>query len=137
MNFIKLLLLLSLVGFSFNYWQEHYSHNGAGEATISNYGFITLPKPTNLDTDKVIILAAINCTKEAAIRADNLADELSRRNIPYTRINRISFQNYDSSIKKNLDAVMGGPLPHVLIDGKGKANPSLNDVISEFNSIYE
>ncbi|MDH5326961.1 MAG: hypothetical protein OEZ68_22355 [Gammaproteobacteria bacterium] len=134
MKIIKLFLVIGLAGYGYNYWQNNYSGNQTG---TSDYGFVTLPKPSNLDTDTVIILAAKNCTKEAAQKAEHLADELRLRKIPYTRASSISFQNYDRSLKKNLDSVMGGPMPHVLIDGRGKANPTLNDVVAEYNSIYE
>lgn len=137
MKLIKLLLVLGLVGFAFQYWQEDYSDHQAGTAGISDYGFVTLPKPSNLDTDTVIILAAKNCTKEAALKAEYLADELGRRNIPYTRASSIRFENFDPSLKNRLDSVMRGPMPHVLIDGRGKANPTLDDVVSEYNSIYQ
>lgn len=134
MKIIKLLLLISLAVTAFNYWQER---NLDGDDYVSEYGFISLPKPTHLDTDSVIILAAKNCTKEAARRANQLASDLDNRNIPYTRANRIGFKNVDPSIKKRLDSVLKGPLPIVLIDGRGKANPTLNEVLSEYDAIYE
>ena len=118
----------------FNYWQEIIQQD---EEYVSENGFVSLPKPTNLDTDSVIILAAINCSKEAARRADDLANDLANRNISYTRANRISFENYAPALKKRLDSVMRGPLPIVLIDGRGKANPTLNEVLSEYDAIYE
>ena len=95
MKLIKLLLILGFVGFAFNYWQKNYSDYQTGAAGTSDYGFVTLPKPSNLDTDAVIILAAKNCTKEAARKAEYLADELGRRDIPYTRASSISFENFD------------------------------------------
>ena len=134
MKIIKLILIFSLGFMAFNYWQEHLQQD---EEYVSENGFVSLPKPTNLDIDSVIILAAENCTKEAARRADDLASDLANRNIPYTRANRISFENYAPALKSRLDAVMRGPLPVVLIDGRGKANPTLNEVLSEYDAIYE
>lgn len=134
MKIIKLILIISLGTMAFNYWQEHIQQ---GEDYVSEYGFVSLPKPTNLDTDSVIILAAKNCTKEAALRAEQLATDLASRNISYTRASRISFENFAPSLKNRIDSVLRGPLPIVLIDGRGKANPTLNEVLSEYDAIYE
>ena len=119
---------------AFNYWQEHIQQD---KEYVSENGFISLPKPKNLDIDSVIILAAENCTKDAARRADELASDLANRNIPYTRASRISFENYAPALKSRLDSVMRGTLPIVLIDGRGKANPTLTEVLSEYDAIYE
>lgn len=129
----KIIILIILGAIASHY----YSGQKTDSDYISEYGFVSLPKPTNLDTDTVIIFAAKNCTKEAARRAEQLASELNQRNIPYTRANAASFANYDPALKKRLDSVMRGPLPIVFVDGRGKANPTLNEVVSEYDSIYE
>jgi len=134
MRVIKFVLFVCLVGFVLNYLGKDNIENKIITSEISDYGFVSLPKPNSLNTNNVIILAAKNCTKKAALRADRLANELADRNIPYTRISRINFQNYTPSMKNNLDTVMGGPMPHVLVYGKGKANPTLKDVLSEYDS---
>ena len=128
---IKLILIIGLGVTAYNYYQ-------APEAEyVSKNGFVSLPKPSNFNTDSVIIFAAQNCTKAAARRADSLAAELSSRNIPYTRASRASFSNYDPSLKKQLDSVMRGTLPIVFIDDMAKANPTLEEVLAEFDAIYE
>lgn len=130
-------LFICLAGFLYNnYWKEGYLGSEFGTSSSSDYGFVTLPRPSNVNTNKVIILAAKNCTKEAALRANRLASELSDRNIPYTRLTRIAFQDYDPSMKRTLDSVLRGPVPVVLVHGKGKANPTLSDVLSEYDSAY-
>lgn len=134
MKIIKLILIISLGFMAFNYWQENIHQD---EEYVSENGFVSLPKPNNLDIDSVIILAAENCTKEAARRADDLASDLANRNIPFTRASRISFESYAPALKSRLDSVMRGTLPVVLIDGRGKANPTLNEVLSEYDAIYE
>ena len=133
MRFIKLLLILSVSGMAFHYWKVSHSDI----QSVSENGFIDLPKSEKFENDLVIILAAKNCTKDAAKRADRLASELGQRDIPYVRAQHISFNNFDPSMKKQLDTVMMGTLPIVLINGKGKANPTLEEVISEYNIFYE
>lgn len=137
MRFVKLILILSVCGMVWHYWQGQKPGVLSGPHSVSESGFVDLPKPDNFEDGSVIILAAKNCTKEAAQRADRLASELGQLDIPSVRAQHISFNNIDPSTKKQLDSVMKGTLPIVLINGKGKPNPTLDEVVSEYNSIYE
>jgi hypothetical protein len=100
--------------------------------------FAEVPTPAGQDADVVLILAALNCGKEPARRADALARALEEREVPHQRINRVSF-NFSGESKEDLEAesarleaVMKGPLPIVFVSGKAKANPTLEEVLAEF-----
>ena len=137
MSLIKFILLLALGGMVFHYWQDHNAEQQTDVNYISENGFITIPKPANFQADSVIVLAAKNCSKAAAKRADLLVEELQRNDIPYTRAHRVDFSGFDPSLKNRLDSVLRGELPIVLFDGRGKANPTLSEVVAEYNSVYE
>ncbi|MBL1275746.1 MAG: hypothetical protein COB30_006640 [Ectothiorhodospiraceae bacterium] len=137
MSLIKLLLLLSLGGMAYQYWQKGGIEFLSGTVYVSETGFVEIPKPANFNVNTVIVIAAKNCTKEAARRADKLVDELAQRGIPHKRAHRASFESFNPSLKRRLDSVMKGTLPIVLINSKGKSNPTLTDVLAEYHSIYE
>ena len=122
---------------AYHYWQKGDTKYQPDAAYVSETGFVTIPKPSNFKADTVVVIAAKNCTKAAARRADQLVDELERRGVPHTRAHRASFNNFNPSMKSQLDSVMRGSPPIVLINSMGKSNPTLNDVLSEYNSIYE
>lgn len=137
MSFMKFLLLLAIAGALFHFKNEHDAKSALETATVSPNGFIDLPAPESLDSNTVIIFAPANCPKESGQRADNLADELSRHNIPITRSSSANFSGLDKedpAVMSQLNSVMTGELPIVFVNGKGKANPTLDEVLSEFDS---
>ena len=87
-------------------------------------------------TSNVVVVAAENCPKEDAQRADHLAAELTRQGIPVMRTLSVSFTitEPDSGLPGRLNAIMNGPLPAVFIDDRAKSNPSLAEVVAEFKS---
>jgi len=136
MNFTRLLLILAAAGALFYVWNDRDAKSALNTADVSSSGFVALPAPVNVDAGTVIVLAAENCPKEDARRADALAEELGRRNIPYTRAHSANFSvpDPDPVVLKRLDSVMKGPLPIVFVNGRGKANPTLEEVLSEYGS---
>jgi hypothetical protein len=135
MSVTKLLLLFSMVGAVFHFMNEHDTQSALKTANVSPNGFVTLPAPTNLNVDMVLVLAAEDCPEEDAQRADKLADELRRRDIPFTRAHTANFDltDPDPIVLKRLDLIMNGTLPIVFVNGRGKANPTLDEVVSEFD----
>jgi hypothetical protein len=98
-------------------------------------GFVQVPPPANQAQDTVYVLAAENCPKEDAQRADRLATTLANEKIPVVRTHTIAFNSVpvdDPNIAKRLEAVMNGPLPIVFIRGRAKGNPELEDVLAEY-----
>lgn len=98
-------------------------------------GFVQVPPPANQAQDTVYVLAAENCPKEDAQRADRLAATLANEKIPVVRTHNIAFNSVpmdDPNIAKRLEAVMNGPLPIVFFRGRAKGNPELEDVLAEY-----
>ena len=92
MNAIKLLVVLSLVGSGYQYWSKYdVRREVAAESANSSNGFVALPALVGVNPTTVVVLAAENCSGEAAQRADSLAEELTRNGIPVTRSHNFRF----------------------------------------------
>jgi argininosuccinate lyase len=97
-----------------------------------NTGFVDLSRPNGASTGQVMVIAAEDCPEAAARRADDLADRLARDGIPVTRTHNVSFSAVDSAeAMQRLNRVMNGELPIVIVNGRGKANPALDEVRAE------
>jgi len=138
MNITRTIFVLALAGLGYQYWSEH---RGADEpdalaASASVNGFVPLPPMDGAGRKPVVIFAPANCPEEGGRRADSLADHLSREGIPYSRSQHASFtlENADADVAQRIKAVMNGELPIVLVRGKGKANPSLAEVMAEYEA---
>jgi len=135
MKIIKLVLFLAVVGAVYQ-WYTHQPKMGP-EAVVSANGFIALPSLAGSDPKQVVVFAPENCPKESARRSDELAQSLVQRNIPSVRSDNATFtflSDPDPGIKARLNAVMNGELPIVFVNGKGKANPTLDEVIAEYGA---
>lgn len=133
MNFIKLLLVAGIIGAGWNYWNKQQT-TAATEKATSNNGFVALPAPSGTSPERVLIIAAENCTADAARRADDLAHELSKQKIPVTRSHNVNFEfsKPDAARMQRLNTVMNGELPIVFVGDRVKNNPTLAEVIAEY-----
>jgi len=139
MNIIQILIVAGVAGGGYHYWKQHHS-TAAEVATqvqsgplISSNGFIALPPAVGQSPGKVFVLAALNCQKEEALRADSLAEELSRKGIPVERISAARFRFAsppDDAVMERME-MMKGPFPVVFVNGRAKSNPSFEEVVVE------
>jgi hypothetical protein len=131
------MLVLAIAGAGFYFWKQHQaaSYQQAVAADADTNGFIALPPPAGVDPHTVLILAAPNCPKAGARRAAALAEALRERGIPYAQSGQIRFVASPGHIpdRHRLDSVMGGPTPIVIVHGRGKANPALDEVVAEYH----
>ncbi|HKK04783.1 MAG TPA: hypothetical protein VKA50_02945 [Gammaproteobacteria bacterium] len=137
MNTKAVIAALVIAGAGYHFWSQHQEANQQ-QAVLDSAdasGFIALPPAAGVDPDKVLILAAPNCPKAGAQRAAALAEALAARGIPFVQSGHISFKASPDHIpdRKRMDSVMLGPTPVVLIHGRGRANPSLEDVLAEYS----
>jgi hypothetical protein len=98
-------------------------------------GFVPVQTPPGTLPDKVIILAALNCPSAAAQRADTMAKRLTEMGIPNARANHYSASITDRDqlpLLQRTSVVMGGEIPIVIVNGMAKANPTVDEVASEF-----
>ncbi len=137
MNFLKLLIVIGIAGGAYHYWQQHHSAGTAAaeSAAPSRNGFVALPPADGHNAKVVYVVAAENCPHEEAQRADRLASDLSREGIPVTRTHDINFTlaAADSAQVDHIKSVMNGPLPIVFVRGRAKSNPTLDEVVAEYD----
>jgi hypothetical protein len=139
MSFIKILVVLGLAGFGYQYWTKHrigqpMMASTASVGTASSNGFVLLPGTGSTASNAVQVIAAQDCPEEAAQRADSLAEQLSAKGIPVTRAHNVSFTitSGDPADAQRISSIMSGELPIVLVHGKAKSNPSLDEVVAEY-----
>jgi hypothetical protein len=119
-------------------WKKHqHDVEAKALATITDErGFIALAQPSGAEPKKVWIVAAVNCPKEGAQRADELARRLADRNMSFDRRSGVSFSltEEDPLLYARIDKVMNGETPIVFINGRVKANPELDEVVAEYEA---
>ena len=142
MSFIKILIVLGLAGFGYQYWTKHRDGqpmmaSAASAGTASSNGFVLLPGTSSTASNAVQVIAAQDCPEEAAQRADSLAEQLSAKGIPVARAHNVSFTvtSGDPADAQRISSIMSGELPIVLVRGKAKSNPSVDEVVAEYRGL--
>jgi predicted TIM-barrel fold metal-dependent hydrolase len=132
MNALKLVLMLAAAGLAYQYWSTQQSANGP--AVVSPNGFVMVPAMAGADPKQVVVFAPENCPSKKARRADELAHQLNAGGIPAVRTHHVSFVSPEKSppLYANLNVVMDGNLPIVFVKGKGKGNPSFDQILLEY-----
>lgn len=133
MKLSQLLVVAGLVGGVGYYTKQHQEKFGS-DATDGE-DFVTVPTAEGHLPGTVYIVAAQNCTREAAQRANRLATELTEHGIPNQRVSRVNFQfqpSTQANTMERLNQIMNGPLPIVFLDGRAASNPSLESVLAAF-----
>lgn len=136
MKSIKVLLLVALLIVG-HYWWDRRPVRTTPVGISSTNGFVDAVMPQGAPSNTVIILAPVNCPSDAARRADNLADQLKRMDIPAVRRAEYSVHFIDASPEQEAGMqraveVLKGDIPAVFINGRAKANPTADDVVAEF-----
>lgn len=137
MRTLWLLLLLALAGALYHYkYTHHFNSSIADSSAGDHHGFVQLPDVLGFNESTVMVVAAENCPHADAQRADRLAEDLRDRGIPVSRAHQVSFnpQHIDPIVAQRIPAVMEGALPIVFIHGRAKGNPSLDDVVAEYQA---
>lgn len=125
------------IGSVYAFWTSHertVAERGLLAFEDTN-GFVPVTTPPGIPADKVIILAALNCPSAAAQRADTMAKRLTEMGIPNTRASHYSASITDRDqlpVLQRTSVVMGGEIPIVIVKGMAKANPTVDEVASEF-----
>ncbi|HEX2583777.1 MAG TPA: hypothetical protein VHL14_01505, partial [Steroidobacteraceae bacterium] len=129
-----LIVVLCAAYGGYHYWQQHQTAKQLQALTNTN-GFVEVPTPDSQDVKIVYVVAAENCPHEEAQRADRLFESLPRENVSVQRTHNVSFSSLkDQSEADRINTIMNGELPIVFVHGRAKANPSLDEVMSEVKS---
>ena len=145
---MRLLIIIGATWLAFQWWKGHapfenHRTNKNGETHLSRgenqrqNGFIDVVMPDGATANTVLIFAPINCPSDAAQRADDLADKLTRLGIPNMRSSSFSstVNNPTKEQQEGIEravSVINGEIPAVFINGVAKANPTVDEVVSEF-----
>jgi hypothetical protein len=136
MTLFRLLIVIALVGVGVHWWQDR-SDEQALRALTTSAGFLPVPMPPSAARNTVIVFAPINCPREGAQRARELVQKLDERGIANQLTDHYGAQTFEPNPEteaafKRLNIVMTGDIPIVLVNGMGKANPTVDEVVSEF-----
>ena len=104
-------------------------------ASRDSEGFISMIEPDGADPHKVLIFGPINCPKPAGMRCTALAEALAGAGVPCVRAEDIQLMPTPDFGVDKLNAVMNNDPPIVFINGRAKANPTLEEVIEEYNAM--
>lgn len=129
----KFFILLAIVVYVF-YSCNNFQKEQTKSSSQNTSKFVSLPT-TTIDANSIVIVAAENCPREGTRRANRLAQELSKKGIPFSRTSTVGFSvsEPNSPLIKTTEEVMNGESPIVFVKGKAKANPTLEEVIAEYN----
>jgi hypothetical protein len=134
----KIVLVAALATFTYKEWRKHAPGPRTAAAAAEAKGrqdsrFVALPASNFGRSAAVVVLAAEGCSEDAAQRADTLASELSRLGVAVTRAHDIRFEQLDPRVDdvEQVNAVMNGTLPVVLVRGRARNNPTLDEVLAE------
>jgi hypothetical protein len=133
----KWLLIAVLLGAAPQLWKMH--ERSVVDRTLlplqDTNGFVPVQTPTGVEPNSVLILAALNCPSAAAKRADTMAKQLSDMHIPNSRANNYSLavtNREQLPLLQQTSLVLGGEIPVVIVNGMAKANPTVDEVASEY-----
>lgn len=133
MNLFSAMMVLLIAAGGYYQWKHKGDPDPVAKSAPAG-GFLPVPPVQGLDPNTILVLAAENCPKEDAKRADKLAEDLRRSNVPVRRAHEVSFQvaDNDTAAIANLNAVQRGRLPIVFVRGSAKGNPGLDEVIAQY-----
>ena len=126
------------------YWvgSSHRAQNDRSANVLAPYqnsnGFVELPPVKGQNPDTVYVVAAVNCPKVDAQRADQLTRSLRGKKIPVMRTAEADFRfsgpdrQTVEKMNARVNAIMTGPLPIVFVHGRAKANPSFAEIVAEY-----
>ncbi len=134
MKIIRLMLLAGILGAGWQYWNKQQDGQAMARATSSR-GFVELPAPAGSSPNQVLVIAAENCSADAARRADDLEADLRHQGIPVRRTSQVNFEfsgGDSSDLLNRINRVMNAEPPIVFVRGRAKANPTLAEIVAEY-----
>lgn len=130
----KIVLFLVALGYGAQFLKDHYIERVAD--TKGPGGFVPVPPALGLTGDVVTIVTAPTANEVAAARGDAIAKALSAKGVPVLRAQQVNFAGAagDSVSTARAMLIMTGEQPVVLVHGKAKSNPTLDEVLVEFRA---
>jgi len=133
MGLIKIIIFLVALGYGAQYVRDHYMDSDSD--TKSPNGFMPVPSVDGLTGAAVIIVTAPGSPDEVVARGNKLAFALLEKGIPVLRAERVNFASGGNSVAAATAMLtLSGEPPLVLVRGRAKPNPTLDEVVREFLS---
>ena len=141
-SIVKLLVFAGLIYFGWHMYHKTIAAQAAaaaatGEAGNGGTGFVQTGDVDESERGVVLILRPANCPSEQAQRADALDRELTKRRIPHRMGDTMSIHD-DNPTQESVDdhnramKVFNQGAPAVYINGRGKSNPTADEVEAEY-----
>lgn len=139
MRLTRLLLLIAVAVLGYKWWNGEGIFNRPDTSQVSANGFVSVIMPAGAADNTVIVFAPPNCPSDAAQRAYYLQRRLSEMGIPAVmsssyRMEIVNPTREQEAALRRTNTVMGGEIPVVLLRGKGKANPTVEEVANEYRN---
>ena len=133
MGLIKIIVFLVALGYAAQYVKDRYI-DGA-EETKSAGGFGPVPPVEGLTGDAVTIVTAPGASEAAVARGNKMATALMEQGIPVLRAHQVNFSGGNDSVgAARAVLVLSGEQPVVLVRGRAKPNPKLDEVVLEYRA---
>lgn len=133
MKILQLLAVLLIAFGLYTYWGSVTND----EPEINDLGFTSIVMPDDAQENDIIIYIAPNCPSLIAQRGRSLFRELRRENIPVRKSSNYSVSSMNTSrafknkMKRTFEVMESGGVV-VLVGGYGKSDPTLEEVISQY-----
>ena len=137
MKLIKFLFLIGVILTVWYLWQ-HYSEIPQSDVEVADTGFMQVAWIQDASPNEVIVMGP-TWNSPTGRRTRQLVWDLEAQDIPCRFVTSVqNIQQGDQELTQAWNTVMQGMPPIVYINGKAKANPTLEDVVTEYhNSWYE
>jgi hypothetical protein len=136
MKVLSSIIVVAVALGGYRMYTQHRADRALREAFAGadTNGFVDVPPPMDQDSDTVYVIAAQNCPRAAAQKAEQLARQLGAQGVSVQRSSRVAFRpdRGDRAAMDRVTAVMNGPLPLVFFHGRVASNPELNQVVEEY-----
>jgi hypothetical protein len=138
MSIVKIAAAAAVAGLGFLLWHQHRANVEAAAvaALTDEHGFVSLAQPQGADPKTVWIVAAVNCPKDGARRADDLARQLGDRSMSFDRRSGVTFSlsEDDLDLYERTQKIMNSDTPIVFVNGRMKSNPELEEILAEYEA---
>ncbi|MBM0740719.1 hypothetical protein JOY44_03645 [Phormidium sp. CLA17] len=108
----------------------------ASQTAMENQtGFVKAAMPDGAIANEVLIVGP-DCDRPEGIRKKALAAGLAKLNVPHHQTSSISMNSESTddifTAMTQMDSLMKADSPVVFVNAKGKANPTLDEVVAEY-----
>lgn len=134
---MKILKLLAVILIAYGLYSNWDKLMGGSASKLNELGFSAIVMPDDAKPDDVIIYTAPNCPSAIAQRGRTLFRELRKENIPVKKSSRYAVRSTDTSrefknkMQRTFSILESGGVT-VLVGGYGKTDPTLDEVISQY-----